>query len=198
DDEALAATTATFARRARDRGIDAALLEEAAEAVCLERLPPGRLAVVKGTDDPAAADRFRRLYLAKSLPAIERAERPPFVLRYVWFVGPVFVATAMTGMFFAARSARRADTSAAAALEVYGERGGHTYRVATGAHLRRGEVVRLVLIPAGAVYASVELGGRGGRVLATLGPLGAADRRVELHEPLVVEAPGHLHIVPVL
>lgn len=198
DEAAIAATAATFARRARDRRVDAHLLGETAEAVCLERLPPGRLAVVTGTDDPAAADRFRRLYLAKTLPAIERAERPPFVLRYVWFVAPIFVATAMTGMFFAARSARRADPAALPGLEVYAERGGHTYRVGAGAHLQRGQVVRLVLIPAGAVYASVELGGRGGRVLASLGPLSGADRRVEVREPLVVDAPGHLHIVAVL
>lgn len=200
DEAAIEATTATFERRARDRRVDARLLEETAEAVCLERLPPGRLAVVTGTDDPAAADRFRRLYLAKALPAIERAERPPLVLRYVWFVAPIFVATAMTGMFLAARSAARPESRAdgTAGLEVYGVRGGHTYRVAAGAHLHRGEAVRLVVIPAGAVYASVELGGRGGRVLAALGPLTGADRRVEVREPLVVDAPGHLHIVAVL
>jgi len=189
DDEAIAATAATFARRARDRRLDAHLLDETAEAVCLERLPPGRLAIVTGTDDPAAADRFRRLYLSKAMPAIERAERPPFVLRYVWFVAPVFVAIASSGMFFAARSARRADT-VPAGLEVYAERGGHTVRVAAGSHLRRGEIVRLVVVPtgpagpAGAVYASVELGGRG--------------RRVEVREPLVLDTPGHLHIVAVL
>jgi len=183
DDEAIAATAATFARRARDRRLDAHLLDETAEAVCLERLPPGRLAIVTGTDDPAAADRFRRLYLSKAMPAIERAERPPFVLRYVWFVAPVFVAIASSGMFFAARSARRADT-VPAGLEVYAERDGQTVRVAAGSHLRRGEIVRLVVVPAGAVTASVELGGRG--------------RRVEVREPLVLDTPGHLHIVAVL
>ena len=183
DEAAIAATTATFARRARDRHLDGRLLDETAEAVCLERLPPGRLAVVTGADDPAAADRFRRLYLARAIPAIERAERPPFVLRYVWFVAPVFVAIASSGMFFAARSARRADTIPAG-LEVYADRGGHSVRVAAGSHLRRGEIVRLVVVPAGPASASVELGGRG--------------RRVELREPLVLDTPGHLHVVAVL
>jgi len=199
DEAAVAATLDAFARRARDPGIDLAV---AAEEICLQRLPPGRLAVLEdGASDPAAEERFRGRYLVAMLPAIERAERPPLVLRWVWIFGPIFVACAMTAMFFAARSARQSERAAALTpgLEVYAERGGHTYRVPAGATLRHDQHVRLVVVPAGAAYALVAgVDPDGGRVLASLGPFAANDARVAVPDEVALTGPGRLRLLLLL
>lgn len=129
------------------------------------------------------------------------AERPPLVLRWVWFVGPVLVAAAMTGMIFAARSAGAPEKRAAgtAGLEVFAERGGHTYRVAPGSRLHHGQRLHIVLVPAGARHAAVaRLAPSGVEVLAQLGPFADADLRVTVGDVLELGGPGPLHLVALL
>jgi hypothetical protein len=120
-------------------------------------------------------------------------ERPPLVLRWVWIFGPLLVAAAMTGMIFAARSAGRLHTRAVATsgLEVYAEKSGHTYRVTAGSRLHHGQRVQIILVPAGARYATIT---RDGGVLAQLGPLADTDLRVSVAEGLDLGAPGPLHL----
>jgi hypothetical protein len=121
------------------------------------------------------------LRLVEDAPPKADVERPPFVLRWVWYFGPLLVAAAMTGMFFAARSAGAPQKRAAGTpgLEVYAERAGHTYRVAPGSRLHHGQRLKLVLVPAGAA-------------------LGETDVRVAVDDALDVAGPGPLHLVALL
>jgi hypothetical protein len=123
-------------------------------------------------------------------PGIERPERPPFVLRWVWRVGPLLVLAAMAGMFVAARSAPAPERAAAqsVALEAYSERGGLDYRVQPGARLHPGEAVRFVVAPAKIPYVTVGL--QDGTVIAELGPLDPAQARVELGAPMPLGSAG--------
>jgi hypothetical protein len=117
-----------------------------------------------------------RLSIVRSGP-----ERPPFVLRWVWYFGPLLVAAAMGGMFLAARSAREPLP-----IEAYSETGA---RLADGARLQRGQALRLVLWPARARYVTVSTSAG---LVTRLGPLAADELRVEV--PIPVTAPGLLRV----
>jgi hypothetical protein len=196
DDAAAAATLDAFLEHARDPRADLARVRATAEALCVARLPPGRLAALSDRDRGGPDADYLARYAASALPALERAERPPAVLRWVWVFGPILVGVAMTGMFFAARSAGRPRTPGAG-LEVYAETDGHSYRVTDGARLRAGQRLRVVLAPGGAAYAVVaHVTPEGGRVLATLGPLERSER-VEL-PGVTAPGPGTLRLVGLL
>lgn len=187
DDAAAEATVAVFGRAVFGRtGKD---LVAVADQVCRARQKVA--AVTETTPDPAAEERFRQRYLEKLVPAVEHFDRP-LVLRWVWYFGPVLVACAMAGMFFAARSAggKRKLAIATAAVEVYSEKGGHTYRVTQGARLQHGQPVELVAVPGGARHVLII---RDGVTLAELGPLEDSDGRVRLPD-VALGAPGHLHV----
>ena len=130
----------------------------------------------------------------------EPPERPPFVLRWVWYFGPILVAGAMTGMFFAARSAGAPERRAAgtASLEVYAERGGHKYRVAPRSRIRHGQRLELILVPAGAAHAAIaRVTPSGVDILAQIGPIGEADLRVAV-DAVEAGGPGPLHFEALL
>lgn len=194
DDTAAArATPRVFLKAQReltgDPAVDDAALDRAAAAVC-EALPGPRL-----VRDPAppteaelrrAEERFSREVYKKTLPIVERDQKPPVILRFVWIYAPIFVAIAMTGMFFAVRNPMRPERfgggSRQAHVEVYGRTGDLTRRLETGMHVHRGETLRLVLAPEGFPYATVSVGPR---VHQRLGPLHDA-RRLDL-PPVVVD-----------
>src|SRR5262249_52632938 len=129
--------------------------------------------------------RRRHLHLVREGP-----ERPPFVLRWVWWFAPPFVAAAFSGVFFAARSLRDAPPLGAA-LEAYAERAGQVYRVDDGARLRRGPTLRLVVAPNHARYVTISTSAGH---LTRLGPLADETLRIDVPEPVVAEASGSLRI----
>jgi hypothetical protein len=131
----------------------------------------------------------RRLEVVRTGP-----ERPPFVLRWIWYFAPLLVTTAMVGMYFAAKSAPREAPPTAASLEAYAELHGQVYRVADGARLRRGQALRFVVAPAHARF--VTLSTSAGQV-ARVGPLEPGETRVELPDPIPVTAAGHLRVTAV-
>jgi hypothetical protein len=195
-DERAAAevTPRVFVRAQRrltgDAAADAALLSRVAEEVCLT-VPGPRLV----RDDPTpseaelrrAEERFARDLYRRTLLIVERDQRPPPVLRWLWVYAPIVVVLALTGMFFAAKypmnSERFGGGAGDAGIELYLEEGGLSHRLATGMRVRRGERLRAIVIPAGHPYVTVSIGPR---VHQRLGPLPRDAGRTEI-EPIVVD-----------
>jgi hypothetical protein len=172
---------------------DDEVLARTAQAVCAD-LPGPRL-----VRDPAplgeaelarAAERFARDVYAKTLLLVERDQRPPAILRWVWVYAPILVAVAMTGMFFAVRNPMNPERfgggSRAAGVELYRETDGMTARLATGMRVRRGDRLRVVVAPSGFPFATVSVGPR---VHARLGPLARDAGRIDVAPVVVDTAP---------
>ena len=119
-----------------------------------------------------AAERFDREVQRRTLPIVERDQRPPLLLRWLWVYAPIFVLLASTGMFFAVRNPMNPERfgggSRTANLELYDRPLGADRRLATGMKVRRGAKLRLTVNPAGFRYVTVMVGGR---VHQRLGPL---------------------------
>jgi hypothetical protein len=187
DDAAAALLPKVFVRAqprlTGDLGRDAALLDAAVLELAAD-LPGPRLLREPGppSEDElrAAAGRFSREVLRRTLPLVERDQRPPGVLRWLWVYAPIFVLLASTGMFFAVRNPMNPERfgggSRAAGFELYDRPLGAARRLATGMTVRRGETLALTVVPAGFPYVTVMVGGR---VHQRFGPLPRNAGRLE-------------------
>jgi hypothetical protein len=137
-----------------------------------------------GDELARAAQRFNRDVQRRTLPLVERDQRPPLVLRWLWVYAPLFVLVASTGMFLAVRDPMNPERFGGGARSAGFELHDGSRRLATGMTVPRGEPVRVVVVPAGYPYVVLMVGPR---VHQRLGPLPRDAGRVEA-QPVV--APG--------
>lgn len=121
-----------------------------------------------------ARDRFAREVFSRTLPLVERDQRPPRVLRWLTVFAPLWV----VGAAIMGLSLARMRSPENVALELRaGDR-----RLYAGATVRRGEAVRVTIDRGDFEYVTVY---NGPRLVQHIDH--AVARRVELDRPIVVE-----------
>jgi hypothetical protein len=202
-DDAIAArlTPKVFVRVQQKLGgpDDAMLLARAARDAAVD-IPGPRLlrdlAPPTEAELARARDRFTRQVYARTLPIVERDQRPPTILRWLKVYAPVHVAlAAMMGIFLAMPNLMRPQgvsrSAADDGLELYAERGGVRLRLLKGMRVRKGDHLRAVVTPAG--YPSVTVLA-GPRIVQRLEHLQKDAGRIEVDTPIIVEEEAHIRV----
>jgi len=162
-----------------DPAVDGPLLDATVRELAAD-LPGPRLLRDPGPPTPEelvqAQGRFQREVQRRTLPLVERDQRPPVLLRWLWIYAPLFVLLASSGMFLAVRDPMNPERFGGGSRNAGFELSAGQRRLTTGMTVRRGEPVRITVVPAGYPYVVLMVGPR---VHQRLGPLPRDAGRIE-------------------
>jgi hypothetical protein len=134
-----------------DPAVDGPLLDATVRELAAD-LPGPRLLRDPGPPTPEelaqAQGRFQREVQRRTLPLVERDQRPPVLLRWLWIYAPLFVLLASCGMFLAVRDPMNPERFGGGSRNAGFELSAGQRRLTTGMTVRRGEPVRITVVPA--------------------------------------------------